>query len=94
MKKMMNKKNLKTLKDDKRAVSPVIGVILMVAITVILAAVIAAFVFGYGAPEPTPVLQIRTYPDDVTNLHIMLEHMGGEPLIFDLVILIKFNCYE
>jgi archaeal flagellin N-terminal-like domain len=28
------------------AVSPVIGVILMVAITVILAAVIAAFVFG------------------------------------------------
>lgn len=31
-------------KDD--AVSPVIGVILMVAITVILAAVIAAFVFG------------------------------------------------
>lgn len=33
-----------TKKDD--AVSPVIGVILMVAITVILAAVIAAFVFG------------------------------------------------
>lgn len=32
------------VKDD--AVSPVIGVILMVAITVILAAVIAAFVFG------------------------------------------------
>ena len=30
----------------KDAVSPVIGVILMVAITVILAAVIAAFVFG------------------------------------------------
>ena len=31
---------------DEEAVSPVIGVILMVAITVILAAVIAAFVFG------------------------------------------------
>ena len=33
------------MKNDE-AVSPVIGVILMVAITVILAAVIAAFVFG------------------------------------------------
>jgi len=33
---------------DERAVSPVIGVILMVAITVILAAVIAAFVLDLG----------------------------------------------
>ena len=34
---------------DERAVSPVIGVILMVAITVILAAVIAAFVLDMGS---------------------------------------------
>ncbi|MFA4876915.1 MAG: type IV pilin N-terminal domain-containing protein [Methanoregula sp.] len=34
------------IKKNDEAVSPVIGVILMVAITVILAAVIAAFVFG------------------------------------------------
>lgn len=34
--------------DEERAVSPVIGVILMVAITVILAAVIAAFVLDLG----------------------------------------------
>ncbi|MGB9964051.1 type IV pilin [Halobacterium hubeiense] len=33
---------------DDRGVSPVIGVILMVAITVILAAVIASFVLGFG----------------------------------------------
>ena len=33
---------------SEEAVSPVIGVILMVAITVILAAVIAAFVFNMG----------------------------------------------
>jgi len=32
--------------ENNSAVSPVIGVLLMVAITVILAAVIAAFVFG------------------------------------------------
>lgn len=35
-------------KMDEKGVSPVIGVILMVAITVILAAVVASFVFGMG----------------------------------------------
>jgi flagellin-like protein len=40
--------NLKQFFDDEDAVSPVIGVILMVAITVILAAVIATFVLGLG----------------------------------------------
>ncbi|WP_049910215.1 type IV pilin [Natrinema gari] len=47
----MNPENLKAKlvgNEDQRAVSPVIGVILMVAITVILAAVIAAFVLDLG----------------------------------------------
>jgi len=39
---------LRNLWNDDDAVSPVIGVILMVAITVILAAVIATFVLGLG----------------------------------------------
>ncbi|WEL16747.1 Pilin/Flagellin, FlaG/FlaF family [Halorhabdus sp. SVX81] len=39
--------------DDDRGVSPVIGVILMVAITVILAAVIATFVMNMGPNEET-----------------------------------------
>ena len=38
---------------NEEAVSPVIGVILMVAITVILAAVIAAFVFGMAGSVET-----------------------------------------
>ena len=41
--------NIKSaFQDSERAVSPVIGVILMVAITVILAAVIGTFVLGLG----------------------------------------------
>ncbi|ELY52478.1 type IV pilin [Natronolimnohabitans innermongolicus] len=40
--------------EDERAVSPVIGIILMVAITVILAAVIAAFVLDMGPDDPDP----------------------------------------
>jgi len=48
--------DLGKLFNDDDAVSPVIGVILMVAITVILAAVIASFVLGLGDqnnPAPT-----------------------------------------
>jgi len=44
---------------NEEAVSPVIGVILMVAITVILAAVIAAFVFGMaGNIQKTHIVSV------------------------------------
>lgn len=59
----------RTLLDDNNAVSPVIGVILMVAITVILAAVIASFVLGLGQtsdPAPNPTLQWSQDGDNVT----------------------------
>ena len=45
--------DIKALFTDDDAVSPVIGVILMVAITVILAAVIASFVLGLGNDATT-----------------------------------------
>ncbi|MFZ3168348.1 MAG: type IV pilin N-terminal domain-containing protein [Candidatus Methanoperedens sp.] len=63
---------------NEEAVSPVIGVILMVAITVILAAVIAAFVFGMAPPAKAPSVQLRVTAD-VSNL--TLTHNGGDPLI-------------
>jgi flagellin-like protein len=44
----MNFTDIKRFLSDEDAVSPVIGVILMVAITVILAAVIGTFVLGLG----------------------------------------------
>jgi archaeal type IV pilus assembly protein PilA len=44
---------MKSIRSDEEAVSPVIGVILMVAIVVILAAIIAAFVFGMVGTSPT-----------------------------------------
>jgi len=47
--------DIKKLLQDDDAVSPVIGVILMVAITVILAAVVASFVLGLGdSQQQTP----------------------------------------
>lgn len=46
---------IQSLLGDDSAVSPVIGVILMVAVTVILSAVIAAFVFSaFDNREPAP----------------------------------------
>lgn len=66
------------LRNNEEAVSPVIGVILMVAITVILAAVIAAFVFGMAPPAKAPSVQLRVTAD-VSNL--TLTHNGGDSLI-------------
>ena len=68
---------------DEEAVSPVIGVILMVAITVILAAVIAAFVFGMGGSlkEAPPTVSITAANNAAnTDLDIRILHTGGELL--------------
>ena len=65
-----------TRKNDE-AVSPVIGVILMVAITVILAAVIAAFVFGMsGNITKTKIVAVTAQqPDGKT---ITVTYQGGQ----------------
>jgi flagellin-like protein len=74
-----------TRKNDE-AVSPVIGVILMVAITVILAAVIAAFVFGMsGNISKTKTVAVTTQKLDSTHISIM--NNGGQ----DAASLTKLN---
>jgi flagellin-like protein len=63
-------------KKNEEAVSPVIGVILMVAITVILAAVIAAFVFGMaGSVAKTKVVAITAQRPSATS--VVVTNMGG-----------------
>jgi flagellin-like protein len=64
---------------NDEAVSPVIGVILMVAITVILAAVIAAFVFGMGPPKQAPQASI-TATINTSASDVKLEHQGGSDI--------------
>ncbi len=56
-------KNIVKFLKDRRGVSPVIGVILMVAITVVMAAVIAAWVYGHGMPKSVPDMA-ATLKDD------------------------------
>jgi len=63
------------LLDEDRGVSPVIGVILMVAITVILAAVIATFVMNMGPSETTMPNAQWTFDEDGST--VTVEHNGG-----------------
>jgi flagellin-like protein len=67
---------------DEKGVSPVIGVILMVAITVILAAVIASFVFQMGGQAPKNPPNSQLVAEVTTDNTITLTHMGGEPIPF------------
>jgi len=53
--------------DDERGVSPVIGVILMVAITVILAAVIAAFVLDLGQGQSANAQAGMSFDENTSN---------------------------
>lgn len=77
--------NLKQLFDDERAVSPVIGVILMVAITVILAAVIGTFVLGLGdrvsTAQPSASFQFDyTNQDTAGNDSLQVTHASGDTI--------------
>jgi flagellin-like protein len=75
------------LQQEDRAVSPVIGVILMVAITVILAAVIGTFVLGLGdqVQETSPNAQWN-WDANSDNGDLDLVHEGGDSVDPSLVI--------
>jgi flagellin-like protein len=73
---------LKRILSDDDAVSPVIGVILMVAITVILAAVIATFVLGLGeqvsSTAPTASFTFEYTESSGAPGTLTITHDGGD----------------
>ncbi|PSQ39471.1 type IV pilin [Halobacteriales archaeon SW_5_70_135] len=77
---------LRQLLSDDDAVSPVIGVILMVAITVILAAIIGTFVLGIGGQnQQTPQATFGFENDEATSgvksthqFLVNVTHSGGD----------------
>ncbi len=78
-------KQLASTDGSERAVSPVIGVILMVAITVILAAVIGSFVLGLGDQigDQGPQVSLgasdadESQTDDASNVLFRIVHNSG-----------------
>ncbi|UIP01542.1 type IV pilin N-terminal domain-containing protein (plasmid) [Halobaculum sp. CBA1158] len=79
--------NFKELIGDDRAVSPVIGVILMVAITVILAAVIGSFVLGLGnsvqQTTPNANFNFDYEQGSGSDYNVTATHQGGTTLDSD-----------
>jgi len=77
--------NLKELFTEDRGVSPVIGVILMVAITVILAAVIGAFVLGLGDQASSSAPQASFNYDFQNESNATVTHAGGDNIDSDTI---------
>jgi len=75
-------KHFKKFLRDKRGVSPVIGVILMVAVTVVMGAVIAGFAYGYlGTTSKAPNVGLSVIDDPATTgTALLVKHKCGESI--------------
>lgn len=74
-------KYFKKFLKDQRGVSPVIGVILMVAITVVMGAVVAAFAYGYlGNTPKAPNVALSVIDDPTDSVSLLIKHSGGESI--------------
>ncbi|MDO8873465.1 MAG: type IV pilin N-terminal domain-containing protein, partial [Methanoregula sp.] len=77
----------RTMTGRDTAVSPVVGVMLMLAITVMIAAIVSAAaggLSGTGKKAPSAILEVHFYDnrsyDDFTAHAMTIEHVSGNPL--------------
>jgi flagellin-like protein len=88
------------LRKDEKGVSPVIGVILMVAITVILAAVIASFVFGMSSTVKKMYLVSATASkvceQGQNKCDVQIVYTGGpdDPAVSLLAVALPSDCTD
>jgi len=69
--------NVKKFIENRKAVSEVVGEVLLTSIAVLLVSFIASFIFAYDGPADVPHTQVREWMDAETDI-IYLEHSGGE----------------
>lgn len=75
--------------DDERAVAPVVGIALLIAITVILAGVIGSIIFGLSVdPGDSPQVTVSFA---VESDEVILNHEGGDTLDTDEVVVKNRN---
>lgn len=76
------KGEVRRLLKNEDAVAPVIGIVLVVAIAVVLATVIGAFVLGIGGQvsEKAPQASLGVESVDTTTNSIILKHEGADPI--------------
>jgi len=70
---------------SKRGVSPVIGVILMVAATIVIAGVVMGMLGGFKAPATAPTMNFKLEDNDGagSGKAIKITHMGGDSVLDD-----------
>ncbi|WP_298670130.1 type IV pilin N-terminal domain-containing protein [uncultured Methanofollis sp.] len=82
-------------RDD--AVSPVVGVMLMLVVTIIIAAIVSSFAGGLGSTSenaPVATLAIKMFAGP-NEKNVTIEHLGGDPLATkDLKIVSSFTVPE
>ncbi len=76
------KEKITNLREDKRGVSPVIGVIMMIAIVVIIAAVVAAFAYGIigGVNKAPSTALVVEGVRPGTGVTVSIFHHGGDSI--------------
>lgn len=80
----------KMLRHQEEAVSPVVGVMLMLVVTIIIASVVSAFAGGlWGNTDKAPVVTIQAKINTPNN--ITLNDIGGDPFLIRDVKLIVNN---
>lgn len=66
------------------AVSPVVGVMLMLVVTIIIAAVVSGFAGGLsGGTQKAPQVTLKT--EAYNGTYILVEHLGGDPIATDSI---------
>jgi archaeal type IV pilus assembly protein PilA len=79
---MISKKSFK----NNVAVSPVVGTLLMLAITIILAAIYSSTAFNQEPTQPAPKVSIEITANSIANdtvpASIKLVHLGGDQVRF------------
>jgi len=76
----------------EEGVSPVVGVMLMLVVTIIIASVVSAFAGGlWGNTDKAPVVTIQAAINSSDNYNITLTDMGGDPFQIRDVKLIVSN---
>ena len=74
---------------EQKGVSPVVGTILLIAITVALAAIVAMLVSGLGGRGAPPSAMLTVTADNITgvnpatddNVIVTISHEGGDDLV-------------
>ncbi|UWG46972.1 Pilin/Flagellin, FlaG/FlaF family [Halanaeroarchaeum sp. HSR-CO] len=69
--------------DEDRAVSPVIGVVLMLTATVIIGGVVASFVTGMGSGMESAPQASFDFDYDDTDKNVTITHEGGATIAAD-----------